>query len=138
MTKLLQATFIVLLSFSIFADDHVMSSPTFVPLEIQQCNFENNKDMDDFLKHIPAWNELLDEYSQFPYSGWVLVPHYRTASNFDFDFGTLILHGSVVAALVAGTAGEDPGPESERACFSENEFNSIINQFLKIDRKYGL
>jgi len=89
MTKLLQATFIVFLSFSIFADDHVMSSPTFVPLEIQQCNFENNKDMDDFLKHIPAWNELLDEYSQFPYSGWVLVPHYRTASNFDFDFGWL-------------------------------------------------
>ena len=22
--------------------------------------------------------------------------------------------------------------------FSENEFNSIINQYLKIDRKYGL
>ena len=37
------------------------SNPVFVPVEIQQCKFVNNKDMDDFLKLIPAWNDLLDD-----------------------------------------------------------------------------
>tara|TARA_X000000368_G_scaffold94391_1_gene72242 strand:- start:399 stop:1172 length:774 start_codon:yes stop_codon:yes gene_type:complete len=79
------------LTFSIhlLADDHIPQNPTFVPLEIQQCNFKDNKDMDDFMSHIDEWNNFLDKHSEHPYSGWVLSPHYRTASDYSFDFGWL-------------------------------------------------
>ena len=80
---------LLLFSFNIHSDDHMSSNPVFVPVEIQQCNFANNKDMDDFLKLIPAWNDLLDEYSQFPYSGWTVIPHYRSGSTVSFDFAWL-------------------------------------------------
>ena len=89
MTKLLQATFIVFLSFTIFADDHVMSSPTFVPVETQQCTFNGNKDIDDFMNLIDDWNEVLDSNEEYSYSGWVLTPQYRTESDFSFDFAWL-------------------------------------------------
>ena len=89
MTKLAYAILLAFASVTLFADDHEMSVPNFVPLEIQQCEFADNKDMDDFLKLIPDWNELLDEYSQFPYSGWTVTPHYRTETNYTFDFGWL-------------------------------------------------
>ena len=83
--------FAIFLAFSvnIHSDDHVSSNPVFVPVEIQQCKFANNKDMDDFLKLIPAWNDLLDEYSQFPYSGWTVTPHYRSGATVSFDFAWL-------------------------------------------------
>ena len=83
--------FAILLVFSVIihSDDHTSSNPVFVPVEIQQCKFANNKDMDDFLKLIPAWNDLLDEYSQFPYSGWTVTPHYRSGATVSFDFAWL-------------------------------------------------
>ncbi len=73
----------------IFSDDHEMSAPTFLPLEIQQCNFNGNKDMDDFMNLIDDWNELLDANSEYSYSGWVLTPQYRSEANVSFDFGWL-------------------------------------------------
>ena len=87
-SKLFFAIFLVF-SVNIHSDDHTSSNPVFVPIEIQQCKFANNKDMDDFLKLIPAWNDLLDEYSQFPYSGWTVTPHYRSGATVSFDFAWL-------------------------------------------------
>ena len=73
----------------IFAEDSTPQIPNFFPIEIQQCNFKGNKDMDDFMSHIDEWNEFLDAHNDSPYAGWVLTPHYRTASDFSFDFGWL-------------------------------------------------
>ena len=70
-------------SFTTIADNH---TPVLIPLEVQQCNFNEKKDMDDFLNLIGEWNDLLDDHSEYPYSGWVLTPQYRTSSDFSFDF----------------------------------------------------
>ena len=36
---------LLLFSFNIHSDDHMSSNPVFVPVEIQQCKFANNKDI---------------------------------------------------------------------------------------------
>ena len=69
MTKLAYAILLAFASVTLFADDHEMSVPNFVPLEIQQCEFADNKDMDDFLKLIPDWNKLLMNIVSFHTQG---------------------------------------------------------------------
>ena len=32
--------------------------PNFFPIEIQQCNFNGNNDMEDFMRHIDEWNDF--------------------------------------------------------------------------------
>ena len=85
---LLPVTFLFL-SFNILSDGHEMPVPNFIPVEIQQCSFNGNKDMDDFMNLIDDWNEVLDANSDYSYSAWVLSPQYRSESDFSFDFGWL-------------------------------------------------
>ena len=79
----------LVLAGSLFSEDNTPQMPNLFPIEVQQCNFKGNKDMDDFMSHIDEWNDFLDAHSDSPYVGWVLTPHYRTASDFSFDFGWL-------------------------------------------------
>ena len=89
MNKTLTLLLALSASFWLFSDDHTPEMPNFFPIEIQQCNFNGNNDMEDFMRHIDEWNDFLNEYSEYPYAGWVVTPHYRSAGDNSFDFGWL-------------------------------------------------
>ena len=68
---------ILALSFNISADDHVQEAPYFVPLETMQCNFNENKDLDDLMKLQAVWNKFIQGNEEIAYAAWVITPLYR-------------------------------------------------------------
>ena len=89
MNKTLTLLFAFSVCFWVYSDDHTPEMPNFFPVEIQQCDFNGRNDMEDFMKHIDEWNDFLNKHSEYPYAGWVVTPHYRSAGDNSFDFGWL-------------------------------------------------
>ena len=81
--------FLVLILFvglnNLIADDHM---PESYGMEGYQCNFESEKNMDDVTDFISKdLNPYADKSWKAAYSGFVLTPFLRSASETNFDFG---------------------------------------------------
>ena len=77
------------LSFNISADDHIPQAPYLFPLETMQCNFNENKDMDDLMKLQGEWKKFIEGNDEISYAAWVITPLYRSASDFTNDIAWL-------------------------------------------------
>ncbi len=80
---------ILTLSFMLRADDHVQQAPNLFPLETLQCNFNENKDIDDLNKLKGEWNKFVQENDDVTYASWIVTPMYRSASDFTNDIAWL-------------------------------------------------
>mgnify|MGYP001017281716 FL=1 len=54
-----------------------------------QCNFNENKDLDDLLKLQAEWNKFIQGNEEIAYAAWVITPLYRSASDFTNDLAWL-------------------------------------------------
>ncbi len=59
--------------------------PTFAPVEIIGCTFDEGNDMDDLMPVIDDWNEWADEAGIDGYTAIISVPFFRNAQ-FPYDF----------------------------------------------------
>ncbi|MGI9258739.1 MAG: hypothetical protein ACR2QQ_07880, partial [Gammaproteobacteria bacterium] len=51
-------------------------APTWAPMELIGCNFNDGADMDDLNTVIDSWNEWMDENGREDYTGVVLSPFF--------------------------------------------------------------
>ena len=68
-------------SFS-YADNH---TPTFYPIEVFGCKYNENQGLDDLLRVADEWNKWADNNFSKPYAAWVLVPGYVNSDSVTND-----------------------------------------------------
>ena len=78
------AIFSFLFSLTVFADNH-MEAPQDAALEIYQCNFSDNKDLNDTRKVAAKWDKWADKNYTVPYAGYLMTPYYQRKSDFPYD-----------------------------------------------------
>ena len=77
------------LSINLLADNHIQQAPTLIPLETLQCNFNDNKDINDLNKLKAEWNKFVQENDDVSYASWIVTPMFRSASDFTNDISWL-------------------------------------------------
>lgn len=63
-------------------------APTFAPVEIYTCNYNEGKGPADLDRVIAGWNKWMDKNSKHPYTAWIMTPHYY-GPGFNFDVAWL-------------------------------------------------
>ena len=65
-----------------YADNH---SPTFYPIEVFGCKYNEDQGLDDLLRVAGEWNKWADNNFSKPYAAWVLVPGYVNSDSVTND-----------------------------------------------------
>jgi hypothetical protein len=92
MKKIIKLSLLTLLSLFLvqvtFAQDEGTSGPTFAPVDIFACNFNEGKTQADLDKAVAGWNKWMDKSGAAPYQAWTYTAYYNSPA-YSFDIAWL-------------------------------------------------